>query len=97
LLRKLCTECRRQDADGKWHAAGCPACSQSGYRGRTGVYELLEVDERVRAAIHERAGEQKLRELGRARSFRTLNEDGQRWVASGATSSEELLRVTREQ
>ena len=97
LLRKLCTECRRQDADGQWHAVGCPACSQSGYLGRTGIYELLEVDERIRSAIHEREGEQKLRELARARSFRTLNEDGQRWVASGVTSSEELVRVTRDQ
>ena len=75
----------------------CPACSHSGYQGRTGIYELLEVDERLRAAIHEREGEQKLRELARARGFRTLAEDGARWTASGVTSSEELVRVTRNQ
>jgi len=63
--------------------------------GRTGVYELLEIDDVLRAAIHAREGEQKLRELARARGFRTLNEDGARWVASGVTSGEELLRVTR--
>ncbi|HVI70414.1 MAG TPA: ATPase, T2SS/T4P/T4SS family, partial [Pyrinomonadaceae bacterium] len=97
LLRKLCTECRRRDADGQWHAAGCPACGQTGYLGRTGVYELLEVDERLRAAIHAREGEQKLRELAREKAFRTLAEDGARWVASGVTSAEELLRVTRNQ
>jgi len=95
LLRRLCAECRQRDADGNWHAAGCPACGMSGYSGRTGIYELLEVDERLRAAIHEREGEQKLRELARARGFRTLNEDGARWVAPGVTSAEELLRVTR--
>jgi general secretion pathway protein E len=97
LLRRLCEECRRRDADGQWRAAGCPACGHSGYQGRTGIYELLEVDERLRTAIHEREGEQKLRELARARGFRTLNEDGARWVASGVTSAEELVRITRAQ
>ena len=96
LLRKLCPECRRQeDAGGRWRAVGCPSCGQVGYVGRTGVYELLEIDDGLRAAIHAREGEQKLRELARARGFRTLNEDGARWVASGVTSGEELLRVTR--
>jgi general secretion pathway protein E len=97
LLRRLCTECRQRDADGHWRAVGCPACGMSGYSGRTGIYELLEVDEWLRAAIHEREGEQKLRELARGRGFRTLSEDGGRWVASGVTSAEELLRVTRNQ
>jgi general secretion pathway protein E len=98
LLRKLCPECRRQeDAGGRWRAVGCPSCGQVGYAGRTGIYELLVIDEPLRAAIHAREGEQRLRELARAKGFRTLNEDGARWVASGVTSGEELLRVTREQ
>jgi general secretion pathway protein E len=97
LLRKLCQECRRRGAAGQWHAAGCPACGQVGYLGRTGIYELLEIDETLRAAIHGREGEQRLRELARARGFRSLHEDGARWVGAGVTSGEELLRVTREQ
>ena len=97
LLRKLCPECRRQEgAGGRWRAVGCPSCGQVGYVGRTGVYELLEIDEGLRAAIHAREGEQKLRALARARGFRTLHEDGARWVDTGVTSGEELLRVTRE-
>jgi len=64
--------------------------------GRTGVYELLEIDEALRTAIHAGESEQKLRELARVRGFRTLHEDGARWVETGVTSSEELLRVTRE-
>ena len=97
LLRKLCPECRRQeDAGGHWRAVGCPSCGQVGYVGRTGVYELLEIDEGLRAAIHAREGEQRLRELARARGFRTLHEDGARWVETGVTSGDELLRVTRE-
>ena len=87
LVRKLCPDCR---------GSGCPRCLQSGYLGRTGVYELLEVDEALRAAIHAREGEQRLGELARARGFRSLAQDGERWVAAGVTSAEELLRVTRE-
>jgi general secretion pathway protein E len=96
LLRKLCPHCRRQDAQGNWHAVGCPKCSQLGYLGRTGVYELLEIDEPLRAAIHGRESEHKLRDLALSHGFRPLSEDGQRWVRSGATTQEELLRVTRE-
>jgi general secretion pathway protein E len=88
LVRKLCAACR---------GSGCPKCSDTGYLGRTGIYELLELDEPLRSAIHARDSEQRLRELARGRGFRTLFEDGQRWVETGETSSEELLRVTREQ
>ena len=76
--------------------AGCPKCSQTGYYGRTGIYELLEIDEALRAAIHAREGEQRLRELATAHGFRALHEDGMRWVRAGVTSEEEVLRVTRE-
>jgi len=87
LVRKLCTDCK---------GAGCPKCSQTGYYGRTGIYELLQVDEGLRAAIHAREGEQRLRELAVASGFRAMHEDGMRWVRAGVTSEEELLRVTRE-
>ena len=96
LVRKLCPDCRKQDAQGKWHAVGCPKCSQVGYLGRTGIYELLEVDETIRTAIHNRESEQKLRERALTIGFRPLSEDGRRWVKSGVTTEEELLRVTRE-
>ena len=96
LVRKLCPDCRKQDAQGKWHAVGCPKCSQVGYLGRTGIYELLEVDETMRTAIHNRESEQKLRERALAIGFKPLSEDGRRWVKSGVTTEEELLRVTRE-
>ena len=87
LVRKLCPDCR---------GSGCPKCLQTGYLGRTGIYELLQIDESMRTAIHERASEQRLIELALARGFRRLAEDGKRWVDGGITSEEELLRVTRE-
>jgi general secretion pathway protein E len=96
LVRKLCPECRSRDASGRWQAHGCPKCSQLGYLGRTGIYELLEIDQELRQAIHAREGEQRISELAAARGFRSLAQDGLRWVDGGVTSAEELLRVTRE-
>ena len=95
LVRRLCRACRRQDGLG-WHPVGCPACNNSGYVGRTGIYELLSLDDRLREAIHAGRGEQALRTLARERGFRDMAEDGERWLADGTTSVEELARVTRE-
>jgi general secretion pathway protein E len=60
LVRKLCPECKRADARGRYHPVGCAACSTTGYKGRTGVYELMVADEKVRSLIHSRAAESQL-------------------------------------
>jgi general secretion pathway protein E len=80
-----------------YRAVGCPACNQTGYQGRMGIYELLEIDDGLRRMVHERTSDQALRDyaLGTG-TFRPLRDDGLRWVASGETTLEELLRVTRE-
>jgi general secretion pathway protein E len=75
---------------------GCEACSQTGYQGRTGVFELLTIDEGLRTLIHDSAAEDRLRDYARAAGMRTLREDGLRWVRDGVTSIEEVLRVTRD-
>ena len=77
-----------------WRADGCEGCSRTGYRGRTGIYELMLVDEDVRRAIHDRIGEPSLRELAARKGLRTLATDGARWLSDGTTSLSELLRVT---
>jgi general secretion pathway protein E len=77
-----------------WRAAGCASCARSGYRGRTGIYELLLIDEEARRAIHDKSGEPALRELAVRSGLRTLAADGARWLADGTTSLSELLRVT---
>jgi general secretion pathway protein E len=97
LVRKLCEGCRTQDPQRNWHPVGCPACGHTGYSGRTGIYELLAVDDSLREAIHARQPERVLRSLGGQRGFRPMIEDGERWVAAGVTAREELARVTREQ
>jgi general secretion pathway protein E len=96
LVRKLCPHCKRRDAQGRWHPVGCPECSQSGYKGRTGVYELMVADDKVRDLIHSRAAESQLFVAAEAAGMRSMREDGERLVREGVTSAEEVIRVTRE-
>ena len=60
LVRKLCLACRKTDARGHWHPVGCAACAMTGYKGRTGVYELMDVGDEIRNLIHGRAAEAKI-------------------------------------
>jgi general secretion pathway protein E len=96
LVRKLCPQCRRQDATGRWRPVGCSACGESGYKGRTGVYELMVADERLRGHIHSRAPDSELLAAARAAGLKPMRDDGERLVAEGVTSTEEVLRVTRD-
>lgn len=97
LVRMLCPQCRKPATDGGGYVAdGCAACNHTGYRGRTGVFELLTADDALRAAVHERASEAELRRLATGSGMRSMREDGMRWVRSGQTSLAELMRVTRE-
>jgi general secretion pathway protein E len=75
---------------------GCPKCSHTGYKGRTGVYELMVVDENVQALIHNRASEHELADAARAAGLRAMRDDGERLVREGTTSAEEVIRVTRD-
>jgi len=111
LVRRLCLECRKPFAadaaqqralglaptDGTLYTAqGCAACNRTGYRGRTGIYELLTVDDDLRRLIHDRASEQTLRAHVVSRGMRSLRDDGMRWAGQGVISLEEVVRVTRE-
>ncbi|MCW8887871.1 MAG: type II secretion system ATPase GspE [Gammaproteobacteria bacterium] len=73
---------------------GCEACTNIGYRGRTGIYELVSVDEHMRTMIHDGAAEQQLEAYARSRSD-SLQSDGIRRVVSGETSLDEVMRVTQ--
>ncbi|TAA46069.1 type II secretion system ATPase GspE [Corallincola spongiicola] len=112
LVRTLCKECKQpqQATDAElelmglpptteqviYHPAGCPACNNNGYRGRTGIHELLVVDEQVRELIHNDAGEQHIEKY--VREFTpSIRQDGIDKVLLGQTSLEEILRVTREE
>ncbi len=96
LVRKLCPVCRRVDEQGHWHPVGCANCTNTGYKGRTGVYELMTVDTGLQTLIHNRAAEQDLVVAARGSGLRSMREDGERLVQSGVTSLEEVIRVTRD-
>jgi type II secretory ATPase GspE/PulE/Tfp pilus assembly ATPase PilB-like protein len=73
---------------------GCPACRGTGYRGRSGLYELLEMDDEIRRAVLAAPDAMGIRRVAVARGMRALREDGWRQVAAGVTTPEEVLRVT---
>ncbi len=75
-----------------WRPAGCSACLH-GYRGRTGVFEWLELGPDVREAVRRRAPAAEIRALATARGFRPLLQDGLARMAAGLTSPEEVIRV----
>jgi general secretion pathway protein E len=111
LVRRVCLSCAEEHApepaqaramaadgvslDRVRRGRGCAVCRGTGYRGRTGIYELLVVDDEVRAAFldHRRAGA--VRRLALQRGMRPLRADGWRVVAGGGTTPEEVLRVTQ--
>jgi general secretion pathway protein E len=110
LVRKVCPACRKPHAPDAaertafngspvpeviYAAEGCAACNWTGYQGRTGIYELLTIDDEVRRLIHDTAAEAQLRQYAMKHGMSTLRGDGLRWVAEGVTTFEEVLRVTR--
>ncbi|TVS17894.1 MAG: type II secretion system protein GspE [Gammaproteobacteria bacterium] len=111
LVRVLCTECRESyqasdaecevlgvdaaDAPTLYAPVGCDHCAQSGYRGRTGIYEIIQIDEELRDMIHRNASEHEMERYAHARAP-NLSQDGRTKVLAGVTSVQELFRVTRE-
>ena len=87
LVRKVCHACA-----GK----GCEACGHTGYAGRTGLFELLAVDDALRALVHNRASEADIRAAALAAGMQLMREDGERLIAAGVTTREEVVRVTRD-
>jgi type IV pilus assembly protein PilB len=73
---------------------GCADCNRSGYRGRSGIYEIFQIDEEVRNLIYEKVPSNVLRVRAREMGMRTLREDGVRKVMSGMTTPEEVISIT---
>ncbi|MFH1147063.1 MAG: ATPase, T2SS/T4P/T4SS family [Pseudomonadota bacterium] len=73
--------------------AGCDKCLKTGYSGRVGIFEILEVNERLRELIHEGAGNYEMLQTAGTAGMVSLHEDGFRKVMSGQSTCEELLRV----
>jgi general secretion pathway protein E len=112
LVRKLCANCAPtlpasrgslppEGTAPPWDGPaaerkGCEHCGQTGYQGRTGVFELLVTTDAIREQIHHRASEADIRAAALADGMTLMRDDGERLVQSGVTSREELVRVTRD-
>ncbi|MGS0682228.1 type II secretion system ATPase GspE [Shewanella sp. 125m-7] len=112
LIRTLCSSCKEEhvpdhrerellgitadDTRVIFRAKGCQVCGHNGYRGRTGIHELLTVDDTVRELIHTGRGELAIEK--HIRQFvPSIRHDGMSKVLAGKTTLEEVLRVTREE
>ena len=74
--------------------AGCPQCRGTGYLGRTGIFEIMEITERIRTAIEEKTSPTKLKQLARAEGMMTLRENAIAILLKGETTVDEVVRVT---
>ena len=87
----------KEELEGKtvYKGAGCKRCGGSGYRGRLGVFEMLQMNSTLRELAFERAPATKLRAAARASGMKSLLHDGKRKILAGITTPEDLLRVTQ--
>jgi len=79
-----------------YNGKGCKVCDQSGYRGRIGIYEVLEMDDDIRDAIMHRASADEIRQIAIKNGMVTMIEDGFKKAADGLTTIEEILRAIHE-
>ncbi|MDP7177001.1 MAG: type II secretion system ATPase GspE [Verrucomicrobiota bacterium] len=111
LVRVICPDCKTEKDPGEaklpktanfskgdklFHGSGCRQCRKSGYRGRTGLYELLMMNEELGEKIIQRVASSELVQIGRANGMRLLSEDGWGKVKQGITTLDEVMRVTAE-
>jgi general secretion pathway protein E len=109
LIRVLCPSCKeeyRPDPSEKahfpveapqalWKPRGCPKCLGTGYRGQTGIFEFMHIDQEMKALLLKSADSSTIRGYAVSRGMITLKEDGLRKAASGVTSLEEVIRVSQ--
>lgn len=109
LVRKICPNCKEayEPAEDKmelmgfdpmshntfYHGKGCPLCFHSGYRGRTGVFEFLMMNEKIRTCITETADKQTLRKVMKESDFVSMAEHAKELVINGVTTVEEICRT----
>ncbi len=85
LIRLSCSACQGQ---------GCAECSQSGFKGRAGIYELMTTSAELKALIHQSASEAQLRQKALDSGMRSLVQDSERWLSAKMTTRAEVKRVT---
>jgi general secretion pathway protein E len=105
LVRVICANCRVEagitlspfgEHVETYRGAGCDTCNGTGYRSRIGIFELMEINEEIRALIMANADASKITDAARRNGMTSLREDGWNKVGKGITTPEEVLRVTQE-
>jgi type II secretory ATPase GspE/PulE/Tfp pilus assembly ATPase PilB-like protein len=113
LVRVICPKCKEKirptnaelkslgikDSDNIafYRGKGCPSCKDTGYSGRTGIYELLLVNDDVKKLITQKASADEIKKKAAEAGMKTLYDDGMQKALSGITSIEEVLRVSHEE
>ena len=111
LVRNLCPNCKKphtpsnterellemtaDDTTTIYCPEGCQTCNYQGYIGRSGLYELVTIDDTLLEMIHDGASEHEMEQHARKKSL-SLRQDGKRMILKGVTSLEEVIRVSRE-
>ncbi|HRR33657.1 MAG TPA: ATPase, T2SS/T4P/T4SS family [Kiritimatiellia bacterium] len=93
-LKMLGAISKKETVSTMFKGKGCPHCSQSGYKGRKGIFEIFQIDDSIQRLIFDHSPATVLRARAREMGMRTLREDGMLKVASGMTTLEEVLRAT---
>ncbi|MFA5074460.1 MAG: ATPase, T2SS/T4P/T4SS family [Nitrospirota bacterium] len=111
LARKICDHCKKPYSAKPellaslgiatnpvtfYRGQGCPACKNTGYQGRIGIFELMDMNEEIREHIIAKASSSKLKAAALRSGFSTMRQEGMIKAASGITTVEEVLRVTQE-
>ncbi|MBH0190680.1 MAG: type II secretion system ATPase GspE [Nitrospira sp.] len=113
LLRRICPDCKRSyqasaeelsrldlapgTAITLYRGTGCAACSQTGYRGRTGIFELMILDDDIRRLIGGKADSTAIKQAAVAKGMVTLKQEGTERVLQGHTTLEEVMRITQQE
>lgn len=105
LVRVICEQCKDENGtriapDGTnvvcYKGRGCDQCFGSGYTGRVGIFELMELDDEIRQLIMKNADAASITNVARRNGMRNLREDGWLKVMNGVTTPDEVMRVTQE-
>ncbi|GAA0498364.1 GspE/PulE family protein [Salinibacillus aidingensis] len=109
LVRKICRDCSMEreatvreqqifskygySMDKVYYGKGCSTCNMTGYKGRTAIHEVLEIDDEIKQALLNDESSMKIREIAVKNGLKFLVEDGLEKVKNGVTTTEEILRV----
>jgi general secretion pathway protein E/type IV pilus assembly protein PilB len=113
LVRVLCSECKAEDTSETtaalkemagipsnvkvFRSAGCQACRNTGYHGRHGIFEWMDLDNEIRQMVLRSCSSGEIRQVAVRKGMRSLSDDGWRLIGQGITTPEEVMRVAKDQ